>query len=84
MREVIDGFALIFTSFINFLFSLKFSDGTSAGGILLAVCVMSLLIRFLFRQIQAGGSSAFSLVVDEKKQRNAAAAGFYNSMVRGD
>lgn len=54
MGELIQGYAMVITSWINFLFQLKFNDGTTVGGILLAVCVLSLIIRFIFRPTWAG------------------------------
>lgn len=57
MAEVIEGYSMVFTSIVNFLFSLDFGDGTTVGGFMLAVCALSLIIRFLFRSIQAGPST---------------------------
>lgn len=56
MVEVVNGFAFVITILINFMFTLDFGDGTgiTVGCLILAMCVMSLLIRFFFRQLQAG------------------------------
>lgn len=53
MGEIISGWSTVIISWANFLFTLEFNDGTSVGGILLASMVLSLVIRFLFRSIQA-------------------------------
>ena len=56
MAEVVNAFAYVITTLVNFMFELDFGDGTgtTVGGLILATCVMSLLIRFFFRQLHAG------------------------------
>lgn len=83
MLEVVNGFAYIITTLINFMFTLNFGDGTgiTVGGLILAMCVMSLLIRFFFRQLQAGPS--FSGTQIKKHVENQVVSSAENVM-RGD
>ena len=87
MAEVVNGFAYVITIIVNFLFTLDFNDGTgiTVGGLILATCVMSLLIRFFFRQIQAGPAviSVDSKIKTSVKEYKVV-KGIENSMRRAD
>lgn len=56
MGEIIEAYSFVITTLVNFMFQLDFGDGVTVGAYILAVGAMSILIRFLFRSIQAGPS----------------------------
>ena len=52
MIEIMEGYAYLISSWIGFLPTLKFSDGVSVGGFILAVSIMGILIDFIFGKIR--------------------------------
>lgn len=80
MVEILNAFGFVITSIINFMFTLDFGDGTTVGGFIIGFCVMSLLIRFFFRQLQAGPSTITS-AIEYKKELDRARDDYYR---RGD
>ena len=88
MSQIIEGWATVFTSIVNFMFKLDFGDGTTLGGIYLAICVLAIVIRFLFRSIQAGPGAASFMINDykikERKRQNAVVRSIENVLRRND
>ena len=84
MVEILNAFGFVITSLINFMFTLDFGDGTTVGGFIIGFCVMSLLIRFFFRQLQAGPGATGAAFVDEYKTRRSIASSAEDVMRRSD
>lgn len=65
MGEVVEGYALVMRTIVNFLFTLDFGDGITVGAFFLGSTVIAIMIRFFFRSLHAGPNVAHTAMRKE-------------------